>query len=88
MQELLVAHILKDSAHSAYAEAIREMPTIVWSCLLHPVKHYNSCSYNQLWQLSQLNPFALRMMLQQKHSKEYAATSIPVSFSYDIIVQG
>lgn len=84
MQELLVDFFIKDSAHTLYAETIREMPTVEWSRLQHPVKHYSSCSYNQLGQLAQLNPFALRMMLQDENLRECAADGILVTFQSEI----
>lgn len=79
-QDLLVNYIIKESSHSEYSETMREMETPEWSRIQNPVKHFNSCSYNQLGQLAQMNPFALRIMLQDHMIKEFAYANIAIIF--------
>lgn len=84
LQDLLINHILKESAYEDYAQSIREMQSPEWSRLQNPVKHFSSCSYNQLGQLSQMNPFALRSTLRDHMLKEWADTRIPVVFRAEL----
>lgn len=88
LQELLVTYILKESSHSIYAETIRQMKSPEWSRIQNPIKHYNSMSYNQLGQLAQMNPFALRMMLKDQMLREHASEMMSIIFKNDMEARG
>jgi hypothetical protein len=84
-QEILVDHLLKESAKPAYSEAIREWPiTPEWSRLQSPTHHHRSYSYNQYGQVAQLNPYALRSVLKATHITEKGTKSIKEEFANEL----
>jgi hypothetical protein len=84
-QEILVDHILKQSAHSVYSEAVRQWPIPPqWARLPSPTNHHRSYSYNQYGQIAQLNPYVLRSCLANNMITIQASAGIQEEFAAEL----
>jgi hypothetical protein len=84
-QEILVDHILKESAQPIYSEAVRQWPIpSEWSRLPSPTNHHRSYSYNQYGQIAQLNPYVLRSCLTDKMITNQASAGIKQEFATEL----
>jgi hypothetical protein len=84
-QEILVDHILKQSAHPVYSEAVRQWPIPPqWARLPSPTNHHRSYSYNQYGHIAQLNPYVLRSCLTDNMITIQASAGIKEEFAAEL----